>query len=56
VCINYKTRDFVKRVKEETGRQGIFSTIKTLLFSFSFIKGWLTFLMRFVYYLSFFFF
>jgi NADPH:quinone reductase-like Zn-dependent oxidoreductase len=32
VCINYKTEDFVKRVKEETDGKGIFSTMKTLLF------------------------
>jgi len=38
VCINYKTQDFVKRVKEEMGGQGIFSTIKTLLFPI-FYKG-----------------
>jgi NADPH:quinone reductase-like Zn-dependent oxidoreductase len=38
VCINYKRQDFVKRVKEEMGGQGIFSTIKTLLFPI-FYKG-----------------
>jgi hypothetical protein len=32
VCINYKTEDFVKRVKEETDGKGIFSNIKTSLF------------------------
>ena len=32
VCINYKTEDFVKRVKEETGRKGISFNIKTSLF------------------------
>lgn len=29
VCINYKTEDFVARVKEETGGQGITSIINT---------------------------
>ena len=28
VCINYKTEDFVKRVKEETGGKGIFFNIE----------------------------
>ena len=32
MCINYKTEDFVKRVKEEIDGKGIFSNIKTSLF------------------------
>jgi D-arabinose 1-dehydrogenase-like Zn-dependent alcohol dehydrogenase len=32
VCINYKTEDFVKRVKEETDGKGILSNIRTSLF------------------------
>lgn len=31
MCINYKTEDFVARVKEETGGKGLFSCINTPL-------------------------
>ncbi|KAK1303229.1 hypothetical protein QJS10_CPB11g00965 [Acorus calamus] len=33
VCINYKSEDFVARVKEETGGKGLFSCLNTLKFS-----------------------
>ena len=31
VCINYKTEDFVARVKEETGGKGMFYSILTII-------------------------